>query len=233
MTELLVIYETAKHFRHMLEARHITILTDHKPLTFVFRQKRDKSSPRQFNQLDFISQFTTDIRHISGQDNIVADTLSRVEVITTSVTHDALAAAQIDDDELRTLLVSNTALQLTKILIPGTSVELYCDISSGKPRPYVPSPLRRQVFSSLHSLSHPGTKATAKLVAQRFVWPPIQKDCRTWTEPANTASAPKYLATSSLQLATSPSLLPAFYTFISTWSAHYLLRKDFTTASPL
>ena len=127
----------------MLEDRHFTILTDHKPLTFAFHQKRDKCSPRQFNQLDFISQFTTDIRHISGQDNIVADTLSRLEVITTSVTHDVLGAAQVDDDELRTLLVSNTALQLTKILIPGTSVELYCDISSGKPGPYFTSPLRR------------------------------------------------------------------------------------------
>jgi hypothetical protein len=31
-----------------------------------------------------------------------------------------------------------------------------------------------------HDLSHPGTKATAKLVAQRFMWPGMQKDCRTW-----------------------------------------------------
>jgi cleavage and polyadenylation specificity factor subunit 1 len=78
--ELLAIYEAVRHFRHMLEALHFTILTDHKPLTFAFHQKRDKCSPRQFNHLDFIAQFTTDIRHISGQDNIVADTLSRVEV---------------------------------------------------------------------------------------------------------------------------------------------------------
>jgi len=122
--ELLAIYEAVKHFRHMLEARHFTILKDHKPLTFAFHQKRDKCSPHQFNQLAFISQFTTDTLHISGQDIIVADTLSRVEVITTSVTHDVLAAAQVDDDELRTPLVSNTALQLTKIIIPGTSVEM-------------------------------------------------------------------------------------------------------------
>jgi len=178
--ELLAIYEAVRYFRHMLEARHFTILTDHKPLTFAFHQKRDKCSPRQFNHLDFISQFTTDIRHISGQENIVADTLSRVEAITVPVTHDALAAAQADDEELRALLVSTTALQLEKILIPGTSVELYCDTSSGKQRPYIPAPLRRQIFNSLHSLSHPGIKATAKLVSQRFVWPAIQKDCRTW-----------------------------------------------------
>jgi cleavage and polyadenylation specificity factor subunit 1 len=42
------------------------------------------------------------------------------------------------------------------------------------------------VFQAAHNLSHPGIKATAKLVAQklvaqRFVWPGIQKDCRTWT----------------------------------------------------
>jgi hypothetical protein len=33
---------------------------------------------------------------------------------------------------------------------------------------------------SVHDLSHPGTRATAKLVAQRFVWPGVQKDCCTW-----------------------------------------------------
>jgi cleavage and polyadenylation specificity factor subunit 1 len=178
--ELLAIYEAVRYFRHMLETRHFTILMDHKPLTFAFHQKRDKCSPRQFNHLDFISQFTTDIRHISGQDNIVANALSRVEVITAPVTHDVLAAAQADDDKLQTRLVSGTALQLEKIPVPGTSVELYCDTSAGKPRPYIPSPLHRQIFDSLHSLSHPGIKATAKLVSQRFVWPAIQKDFRTW-----------------------------------------------------
>jgi hypothetical protein len=164
----------------MLEAQHFTILTDHKPLTFAFHQKREKCSPRQCNHLDFISQYTTDIRHISGKDNIVADALSCVELIAAPVIHDELAATQADDDKLRTILVSGTALQLEKILVPGTSVELYCDTSSIKPRPYIPSPLCRQIFNSLHSHSHPGIKATAKLVSQRFVWPAIQKDCRTW-----------------------------------------------------
>jgi cleavage and polyadenylation specificity factor subunit 1 len=109
------------------------------------------------------------------------------------VTHEALAVAQENDDELRTLLVSTTALQLERILIPGTSVELYSDTSSGKPRPYVPS-LRLQIFNSLHSLSHPGIKATAKLVSQRFVWPAIQ-ECRTWAracQPCQRSSFPPH-----------------------------------------
>jgi hypothetical protein len=83
----------------MLEAHHIIIFTDHKSITYSFQQKQDKCSPRQFNHLDFIVQFTTDIRHISGQDNIVADAVSRVEYIAAPSSHDALAASQDGDKE--------------------------------------------------------------------------------------------------------------------------------------
>ena len=82
--KLLAIYEAVRHFRHMLKAHHFTILMDHKPWTFAFQQKKDKCSPRQFNHLDYISQFTTDIHHISGQDNIIADTFSHVQTTTTT-----------------------------------------------------------------------------------------------------------------------------------------------------
>jgi hypothetical protein len=61
--KLLAMYEAVRYFHHMLEVRHFTIVTDHKPLTFTFHQKRDKCSPRQFNHLDVILQFTTDTRH--------------------------------------------------------------------------------------------------------------------------------------------------------------------------
>jgi hypothetical protein len=63
--ELLAIYEALKHFCHMLEACHFIIFTDHKPITYAFQQKRDKCSPRQFDNLDFVAKVTTHIRHIS------------------------------------------------------------------------------------------------------------------------------------------------------------------------
>jgi hypothetical protein len=59
----------------------------------------------------------------------------------------------------------------------------------------------------------------------------FQKDCRTWAHLANPASAPKFPDTQSLQLATSPSILPASFTFKSTLSASYHPRQDFNTAS--
>jgi hypothetical protein len=78
------------------------------------------------------------------------------------------------------LLCSATALRLEKLPILGTTVFIYCDTSAGRSRPHVLGPLLLQVFQSVHDLSHPGTKATAKLVVQRFVWPGVQKYCRTW-----------------------------------------------------
>jgi cleavage and polyadenylation specificity factor subunit 1 len=147
----------------MLEARHFIIFTDHKPITYAFQQKREKCSPRQFNNLDFVAQFMTDIRHISGQD-VVADAFSCVESVTAPPSCNALATAQEGDNELRTLLGSTTALRLEKLPVPGTTISIYCDTSAGKHRPYVPGSLRLQVFKSVHELSHPGTKATVKLV---------------------------------------------------------------------
>jgi hypothetical protein len=71
-------------------------------------------------------------------------------------------------------------LWLEKLPIPGTTVSIYCDTSAGTLRPYIPAPLWLQAFQSVHDVSHPGTKATGKLVAERFVWPGVQKDCCNW-----------------------------------------------------
>jgi transposase InsO family protein len=189
--ELLAVYDTILFFRHMLEARTFAVYTDHKPLTFAFTQRPEKCSPRQFRHLDLIGQYTTDIRHIPGKDNVVADALSRVEAITFPVSYADIARAQRDDAELRDLIPANTSLQMHKQQLIDTDLPLYCDMSQSPPRPFVPQILRRQVFDSLHSLSHPGVKATAKLITHRFVWPSINKDCRDWARACITCQRSK------------------------------------------
>jgi hypothetical protein len=99
--ELLVIYLAVKHFQYMVEECDLVIFTDHKPITFAFQQKSDKSTPRQFRHLDFISQFTTDIRYITGKLNIVDDNLSRVDALSETIDYTALAISQQRDDELK------------------------------------------------------------------------------------------------------------------------------------
>lgn len=189
--ELLAIYECIKHFRHMLEAIHFTVYTDHKPLVYAFHERKSNCSPRQYRYLDFISQFTTDIQHISGADNVVADTLSRVNELQMPVDPEMMAKLQANDAELASYLENQSSLRLVKVKIPGSDVEMYCDVSTSTPRPFVPTALRQQVFSSLHSLSHPGPNATTKLVAQRFVWPFMRKNCRDWSKACLTCQRSK------------------------------------------
>ena len=76
--ELLAMYLAVKHFQHPLEGRQFVIYTDHRPVTFAQRSKPDKYSPRETCHLDFVSQFTNDIQHISGEQNAAADALSRL-----------------------------------------------------------------------------------------------------------------------------------------------------------
>ncbi|UYV83988.1 hypothetical protein LAZ67_X000803 [Cordylochernes scorpioides] len=109
--ELLAIYLSIKFFKHLLEAREFTILTDHKPLIYAFKQKNEKASPIQLRHLQYISQFTTDIKYIKGTDNIVADALSRVDAITT-IDYEEIAKEQTGDSELQNLISKNTSLKL-------------------------------------------------------------------------------------------------------------------------
>lgn len=192
--ELLAVYESIRYFRHMLEATHFTIYTDHKPLCYAFHERKHNCSPRQHRHLDFISQFTTDIQHIAGKDNVVADTLSRLDELSSPVTLEELAKHQATDPELDKYLndlTRETSLDLKRMSIPGSRMEMYCDVSTPTPRPFVPKSLRQQIFRSLHSLSHPGANTSAKLVAQRFVWPLMRKQCREWSKACLTCQRSK------------------------------------------
>lgn len=182
--ELLAIYSGIKYFRHLCEGQQIIVKTDHKPLTFAFQQKSEKASPRQGRQLDFIGQFTTKIIHIAGKNNVIADTLSRLQAIGMPiiVSVEDLAQAQENDGELQELLVSNSSsLQLRKLrLADNADKTLYCDISENEVRPYVPQSLRRQIFNTVHNMAHPSGRTTQKLIRRRFVWPVMRKDIAQW-----------------------------------------------------
>ena len=101
--ELLAVYLSIRHFRHHLEGRQFCVWTDHKPLTYTLHKSTNCHSPREIRHLDYISQFTTDLRHISGNANPVADALSRIANITPSpstIDLVAIALAQLNDDEI-------------------------------------------------------------------------------------------------------------------------------------
>ncbi|BHF83106.1 hypothetical protein SprV_0802624800 [Sparganum proliferum] len=146
--DLLAIYLAVKHFRHFLEGRDFTIFTDHKPLTFAIRSHSDKYNPREISDLDYTSQFTTDIRHIDGPKNAVADMLSRPSLSAFHLSHGidlgAMAAEQrrvgCPGDE------SVDTLQLVDVPLTTGTGTILCDVSTPFHRPYVPVSMRRAVF---------------------------------------------------------------------------------------
>ena len=191
--ELLAIYLAIRHFRHFVEGRAFTIFTDHKPLTFALSSANsDKWTPRQTRHLSFISEFTSDIRHVDGKDNVVADALSRIHsfsAVTPTLDYTELAAHQTADQETQALRTATTSLKLVDITPPGSRHSILCDMSLGFHRPVVPISLRRRVFDILHSLSHPGSRPTKRLIAARYVWPGFKKDITLWASAALAVSS--------------------------------------------
>jgi len=174
--ELLAIYVAIKHYRHLLEGRQFAVYTDHKPLVYAFNKNQLQSSLRQARHLEFISQFTTDIRHVKGKNNVVANALSRTEEIHRAINIEELAKMQ--DEELREIMRNKQlGIKLKKIPIPGTDKQILCDTDTGKPRPYVTQRFRRQIFTTIHGLAHPGIRATVKLITARYIWRDIKSNC--------------------------------------------------------
>lgn len=178
--ELLSIYTAIKHFKYLLEGREFTIYTDHKPITFAFQQNLDKASPRQARQLSYIAQFSTTIKYVKGEENVVADALSRINTISTPSPVDYATIAKFQDDEDLKILQNNPRLKIVQVHIPGAEKSIYCDISTNNTRPYIPPKFRKEIFLSIHTLSHSGIRSTRKLITKRFIWPNINKDCQLW-----------------------------------------------------
>lgn len=141
--KLLSIYLAVQHFKHLLEGKLFYILCDHKPLTFAVARPSDTYSPRVQRQLFYISEFMTDIRHIGGVDNTVADVLSR-SISTVSqyplplLDYKLIAITQETDEELNNCRINTSTLQLRPSQVPGTSLHLWCDVLCVVARPLTP-----------------------------------------------------------------------------------------------
>lgn len=75
--ELLAIVLALENFRHYLYGREFLIITDHKPLTFLFNTKNVNN--RLYRWRLNLMEFNFKIAHKQGVQNVVADALSRIK----------------------------------------------------------------------------------------------------------------------------------------------------------
>ena len=209
--ELLAIVLAIKHFRFMVEIHNLyrfrfTSYTDHKPLSNAILSKTERS-PRQTNHLEFISQFTTDLQHIKGSDNVVADTLSRhnqldaiIQQVPSPWTIEQMCDAQKQDIELFKMKGSATLKPIN--ITPN--IRLIYDTSGSRQRLYVPDCFRRTVFEQHHNVSHPGTRPMKKLLGNLYFWPTMSINVGKWCETCIACQASKV----TRHTKTAPQVIP-------------------------
>lgn len=187
--ELLAVYLAVRHYRFILEGRHFSIFTDHRPLVDAMGKITEPWSARQQRHLAFISEYSTDIRHIAGKENLVADCLSRAptppdlvpcDSISIGLDYSTLAAAQENSEDINAYRTAITGLRLRQVTMPDGGPELLCDTSLQRPRPVIPPGFRRRVFDLVHGLSHPSTRVTRELICTRYVWHNMKRDISQW-----------------------------------------------------
>lgn len=182
--ELEAVSQAIKHFDYWLDGRNFVVYTDHKPLCKAMEKKSERTNKRQAERFYRISSYNCEIRYLPGKDNLIADALSRIYHINASPAIDMewIAALQDDDPDLLAILAGTkqTSLQLNQVKCLNSEAKLWCDTSNGQCRPFVPEAAQRIVMEKLHSLAHPGPRATAQLVSSKYVWLKIDKACREY-----------------------------------------------------
>ena len=142
-------------------------------------------------QLAFLSEFSTDIRHIRGCDNAVPDCLSRPSSsgpedtsLIAAVTRSCLDLHQIAQQQREcgevAELAESPSLKIERREFPGVPGSILVDVSTGTDRPLIPQSMQRDVFDKIHNLSHPGVRATRKLLSERFVFKRMAGRVNAW-----------------------------------------------------
>ena len=91
--ELLAVIHALRTWRHYLAGQKFSVVTDHYSLQYLKTQPQ--LSKRQACWLDFIAEFDFDIVHKPGKSNVVADALSRLNVLDCGVTTSAQHGDQL------------------------------------------------------------------------------------------------------------------------------------------
>lgn len=205
--ELLSIVECVKEFRNVLFGYPICVFLDHKNLVHAATMSQ---SQRVMRWRLILEQFGPDIKHISGEDNIVADAISRlptanndqIEPSTEVLDQSSEMLAELEklvleDDESFPLHLSlvrkiqqqelNTTSSKLRQLVNDKKSGYHVttlnnvEIIAYKDRIYVPPSLRKRTIEWYHYfLNHPGGDRLYKTIAKVCYWKGMASQCNSF-----------------------------------------------------
>ncbi|GBO03762.1 hypothetical protein AVEN_9035-1 [Araneus ventricosus] len=137
---------------------------------------------------DFISHFKTNIVQIQRPENVEADVISRVSVITfpCKIDYVLIAEALKTDQELPTFIASQASLLLKKMTFPNSTIEVMCESSTGTARPVIPKENGYTLLSAMHNVYLPSIRRSVQLLKKRLVCHRISSDVAKWERHCST-----------------------------------------------
>ena len=198
--ELLAIVHACKEWRHYLYGKKFTVQTDHKSITHFKTQQH--MSPRQIRWSEYLQQFDYTIEYKAGNENVVADALSRRHDHETSNNLNTLNQVNIEmkqDTELNTLIRQAYELEpelkmIIEDLSQRTNNEQHRNteytltenglILKGN-RIVIPNSesIRTSILAACHddkSSAHPGITKTIDLVSRDFYWKHLHRHVKEY-----------------------------------------------------
>ena len=233
--EVFAAQQGIRHFLSEINGRHLTIWSDHQPFINAFKSTNSvQFDPIATNQLNEISQWTSDVRHLAGQKNVVADFLSRPPAGQIGAAYrqptelqrfDKIAAVSFNTINIQQLATAQATCPDVKahregnhpegILVQDVTfepdVKLCCDTSTGQPRPLVPLSHRKLIINILHQTSHPGQKETWQKISEKYYWPSMRTDIANHTKICHGCKVGKHQKRTKTTLTSQPVIQPRFH----------------------
>ena len=186
--ELLAVIHALRTWRHYLAGQKFSVVTDHYSLQYLKTQPQ--LSKRQARWLDFIAEFDFNIVHKPGKSNVVADALSRLNVLDCGVTTSAQHGDQLWKNlskEYKKDAKTNEMFEKIEAY-PGFTIsqgKLY-HTGLGRMQLYVPEgTCRTMVLRECHDAryaGHLGIRKTTDLLQRDFYWPTLVQDVEEYVK---------------------------------------------------
>ena len=165
---MLAVFYAVEHFEWLLFGRQFTLQVDHKPLIFMFQNVSKLARRRR--QIQYLSTFDINIQYIPGKDNIVADALSRHNIIDTINLNNTFH--NLNDKQI-------CNLQRESMNEENVNTNNFSDASgilrNHYGQIYVPQQFRQQIVDSTHQISHSNYQSCYQQLHRNYVWPKMRK----------------------------------------------------------
>lgn len=178
--EMLAIVRALHKWRNDLLGAEFEVFTDHRTLEF-FNQQRDLSK-KQLRWQEFLADFNFTIKYVRGEDNTVADALSRQFAVADSVVAPVLTVST-DSDLLRSIKEGYASdpwcSKLVSDGIKVAGVSKHSGLLYVADRLVVPrvASVRESIFRLAHdSLGHFGATKSYEALRDSFYWPNMRRD---------------------------------------------------------